>query len=134
MIAQPPDAIRDAIPAEAETGDVLGALQTAGEHALVADDGRWWRAPVWWVVSDRHVWLIAATEGLSWAVAEGDPREVSLELGWTRDDVRVGTYAMPLRRGTRKAAQHLHRAWEKARWGGAPWPPPPSTDAARAPA
>lgn len=133
MKSLPPQAIRAAITAGPETGEILGALQTAGEHAFVHADGRWWRAPIWWVVTDRHTWLAAAHEDATWAVATGEPRDVGLDLGWARDSLRVGSWSIPLRRGTRKAAQSLLATWEKARWGGAAWPSTPPADPGRAP-
>ncbi|MBW2256208.1 MAG: hypothetical protein JRI25_16655, partial [Deltaproteobacteria bacterium] len=133
-MAPPPDPILAAIAQGPETGEVLGALETRGEHVFAQADGCWWRASIWWVVTERHTWLAATVEGHHWAIGTGDPRDVAVDTSWTRDVLRVGEWAIPLRGKTRKAAQNLVGLWEKTRWGGEPWPAPREAEPApRAP-
>lgn len=89
--------------------EVLGSLRTAGTVVFTDTDGTELSASIWFVVCPTRCWLVAGSREDRFAVAS--PR-VSLDKGWTRDDVRVGPWTIPLRTGTRKEAVHLLASWK----------------------
>jgi hypothetical protein len=121
----PPELLRE-VHAHDET--VLGSLLTAGRHAFVDAAGEVHGAAVWCVLTDRRAWLLSTHDGQTWGVAAGATDEVSLQHGWSRDGLQVGSHTVSLRRGTRAAATALLDRWRTVEPDGAPWPPQAAPD------
>ncbi|MCO4745239.1 MAG: hypothetical protein KC912_10665 [Proteobacteria bacterium] len=82
-------------------------LLTSGVHVFVDADGSEVERPIWVIATDRRCWVAAADTEHAWHEAWGSPTEVELLKGWTRDGLRVGTWHLPLRAGSRPAAATL---------------------------
>ena len=118
-----------AAPLDEAGEDVLHALQTAGQRAWVTSDGEELLGDVWVATSAERCWLLAATSVGQWAVAIGDPAQVSLTRGWFRDILEVGPYSMPVPRRQRAEVEALIAGFRDTGGGGdertAPHPLPP---------
>jgi hypothetical protein len=88
--------------AQAVGADIQASLLTSGVFAIGESD-----APVWVLVAAGRVWIAASSGQTCWTESTSRRHDVSLEKGWTRDALRVGPWSMPLRRGTRAAADRL---------------------------
>ena len=104
--------------------ECTGSLLTAAEYAFLQPNGSVLQGPIWLLSTTTRCWLAAVAQQDHWAIAVGDPAEVKLKKGWSWDSVQVGRHEMPLRRGTRSAAQQLLKRWKEGGGGGEPLLPP----------
>ncbi|MBT3220539.1 MAG: hypothetical protein HN348_15740 [Proteobacteria bacterium] len=113
--------------------ECTGSLLTAAEHAFLQPNGSVLQGPIWLLTTASRCWLAAVVLDDHWAIAVGDPVEVKLKKGWSWDSVQVGRYEMPLRRGTRTAAQQVLKRWKEVGGGGESLHPTPEVVESTAP-
>ncbi|MBX2803934.1 MAG: hypothetical protein KTR31_40030 [Myxococcales bacterium] len=111
---------RELQPIHDASEQVRATLPTLGQRAWLDPEGSQLTSAIWAVATEQRLWLVAASDAGRWAVAVGDPAEVQLVRGWTRDTLVVGAWRMPVRKRLRESAEELVAAFAAGGGGGAP--------------